>query len=185
MRSHFFALVLAVIANTSFSIMAADGEKKGDALQEPKIVEVKEIKYVGMRISHKPFENSSSVIPKLWDEFQNRNGEIKDKSGPSLGVAGDFIEKDKSASYIAAAQVERFDSVPEGMEKGVVPAGTYAAFKHKGPISTFGKTVTYIHGVWLPKSGFKNKGAMVEVYPKDSDVDAAGFEMTVLVPISK
>jgi predicted transcriptional regulator YdeE len=114
----------------------------------------------------------------------SREKEVRSKSGPSIGIAGD-IEKDGTASYIASAQVTDFNNAPKDMVTGTVPAGTYAEFKHIGPISTFGKTVTYIHGTWLPKSGYKNSGRMVEIYPQGANVHAENFEMKVLIPIPK
>ncbi len=35
-----------------------------------------------------------------------------------------------------------------------IPAGTYACFTHRGPVATFGETMNYAFGTWLPRSKF-------------------------------
>jgi AraC family transcriptional regulator len=45
------------------------------------------------------------------------------------------------------------DSVPQDMVAKTVDGGRYARFIHCGPVSEIGKTMDYIWGTWLPRSG--------------------------------
>lgn len=54
----------------------------------------------------------------------------------------------------AAVEVSMADHVPAGMEVYVVPSGTYAVFRHRGPPSTFRRTAHYIFATWLPSSSY-------------------------------
>ena len=54
----------------------------------------------------------------------------------------------------AAAEVEDFTMVPEGMEHVTLPEGMYAVFLYKGAASEAASTYRYIMGTWLEESDF-------------------------------
>jgi AraC family transcriptional regulator len=54
----------------------------------------------------------------------------------------------------AAVQVLDFENIPAGMDRLIIPAGSYAIFVHKGPVHTFYRTIQYIYGQWLPDSDY-------------------------------
>ena len=142
------------------------------------------MQFVGIEIQHNVHETAKGdpAIPNLWDTFNSRLPEIEDQSDTVLGVSGPVREG--FSHYVAALQIEKVGPIPSGMILGTVPAGKYAEFIHRGPISSFAATVSYIHNTWMPQAGFSHHAcSQIEVMSKNSDVDAANFEMKVLVPL--
>ena len=153
--------------------------------QEPQIVQVDEIQFVGLEIDHNVHESAKGepTVPSLWNSFMPRMAEVKNQADHVLGVCGP-IRTGGMSLYVAALQVANLTDVPPGMVKGTVPAGKYAEFIHRGPISSFSETVDYIHNTWMPKAGYAGHDcSQIEVMPKGANVDSDDFEMKVLVPL--
>ena len=152
---------------------------------EPRILQISEMKYVGLAIEHNVHETAkgSPVIPQLWAALDTRMAEVKDETGNLFGVAGP-VKSDGTAKYAAALEVSAQTRVPPGMIAGVIPAGKYAEFIHHGPISRFSETVRFIHDSWMPKAGYTNHNcSQIEIMSKEADVNSATFTMKVLVPL--
>jgi AraC family transcriptional regulator len=84
----------------------------------------------------------------------------------------------------AAIEVTDFETIPDKMERLMVPAGVYAIFLHKGPASTGQETYGYIFRRWLPGSDFilddrPHFAVMGEKYKKD-DPDS---EEEIWIPV--
>ena len=153
--------------------------------QEPKIVQIKEMRYVGMELDHNVHETAKGhpTIPNLWNDFMPRMAEVKNPAEKVLGVCGP-VRKGGMSMYAAAVEVTDTANPPKGMVSGVIPAGKYAEFVHHGPIANFHETVSYIHNTWMPNAGYTDHDcSQIEVMAKDADVDATDFEMKVLVPL--
>lgn len=148
-------------------------------LPEPQIISKLEINYIGIEISHRPGDDKPG---QLWANFSKRMGEIRNISGPAVGIAGNF-QANGTATYAAARQVSDTSFVPPGMKILVSPSGEYADFTIVGPISQLFESLDYIYGKWIPKNGYKTNGAGIEVYPENSDVDSPDFELHLLVPL--
>lgn len=55
----------------------------------------------------------------------------------------------------AAVETTDFTNVPKGMQTHILKGGLYAVFLHKGTPQEMPKTMQFILGVWLPKSGYE------------------------------
>jgi AraC family transcriptional regulator len=91
-----------------------------------------------------------------------RRNEIKNSLSPDLfsmqiyDESFSFANFNPQASFVKRALIEvsNFDSVPEGMETFILPAGLYAVFLYKG-LSTDTQIFQYIYGTWIPNSEYE------------------------------
>jgi AraC family transcriptional regulator len=123
----------------------------------PRIENSLEKKLVGKRITMSFSENKTA---ELWRSMMPRRKEIRNISGTdlySVEIYPDgFFRHIKPTAYFekwAAVEVMDFTSVPEDMDKMILPDGLYAVFLHHGPASTVPQTYQDIMGTWLPQNG--------------------------------
>ena len=138
-----------------------------------------------------PEKNNHIVIPKLWDEYLSRQKEITSRAKPyDLGVCipvgNDMLKAHPDECfYLACTEVKNFKDVPKGMITKSIPAGEYAVFTHKGPLSKLDHTMNYIYGSWLPKSGRKLREAPdLELYDQRFNPNSERSEFDIYIPIS-
>jgi AraC family transcriptional regulator len=99
---------------------------------------------------------------ELWRNFMPKLKTIRGRVNSDLvslqvfSAGMDFVRFDtrKSFDKWALAEVRDFESIPEGMEKFILPGGLYAVFSYKGPVSNGPEIFRYIFGTWLPDSGY-------------------------------
>jgi len=134
----------------------------GGVIMEPKIVERKEFRIIGMDCRTTKLDNVTNfTIPKLWGRFIPRCEEVTGKSDTKVCYGVCVMEEgspftDKTEfSYIAGFEVESGAKPPKGMTEKVLPAAKYAVFTHKGKISDIYKTLDHVYGRWLPNSKYK------------------------------
>jgi AraC family transcriptional regulator len=145
---------------------------------EPTFITKPAFTVVGLRITAKP---KSPEIPKLWDAFVSRMGELKNVSEPyaSYGVmagAGDDLD------YMAGNPVSDIARLPAGMERWDIPETTYAVFETRLP--KIEETFDYIFGTWLPASNYQHDAEPVlerygETFRPDNPV------VSIYVPVKK
>ena len=130
----------------------------------------------------------NSTIPDLWHRFMDRRSEVESaQGGRDLGVcrrlpAGEGAAPDEF-QYLACTE-SLMEKVPDGMLAVVVPAGRYARFVHRGPISGLRATMREIYEVWFPASGHIRRDAPdLEIYGPRFKGDAGDSELDVCVPI--
>lgn len=123
----------------------------------PRIETLPETTLIGMRIQMNFLTNR---IPKLWQRFMPRRMEIEYSVGSELYS----VETYSKLSYFdhfnpatefekwATLRVDKFENIPEGMEKLILPIGIYAVFPFKGADSEAPKMYQYIIGTWIPNS---------------------------------
>jgi AraC family transcriptional regulator len=100
---------------------------------------------------------------ELWQNFMPRRKEISHPAGTDLYSVevypntGFFKNFDPSAEFEkwAAVEVRNYDSIPESMDKLIIPAGDYVIFPYKGKPSEAQKTYQYIYAQWLPNSEYE------------------------------
>ncbi len=165
----------------------------GGMTMQPKIKELEEIKVVGIGNCFisilSPDKNNFVVIPKLWDNYNKRSSEITGrKAHRDLGVCFQPDANQKKhpdeCFYIACAEVESFDVIPEGMMTKVIPPGKYAIFTHKGQLEKLQHTMNYIYGAWLAKSGQKLREAPdLEIYDERFKFGSVDSELDIYIPI--
>jgi len=187
--------------------------KAGGIMQKPEIVKKESFYVVGMECTTTVDENKAGkVIPKLWEAFMPRMGEIAaccatPQERPGAKTAGSHhggglnphpgVQKCQTAfgvcfcegenrefKYVAGVETTASAKVPDGMVKKLVPAAKYAVFKHRGPIVNFYDTLDYIYGKWAPTSGFEldRTACDFELYDERFTNDAAS-EVDIYVPI--
>jgi AraC family transcriptional regulator len=147
---------------------------------EPKIESRAAFRVVGMKVRGK---NEQNEIPRLWGEFASRVGEVQNRveEHSTYGVAGNY-EDSGEFDYVAGINVSTAAEVPEGMVSWDIPAQTYAVFSCTLP--TLGSTLKYIHGTWLPASGYRQAdGPALELYDEDFDPENPDALMYVYIPI--
>ena len=126
---------------------------------QPKIEMLEEKKLIGQKLRMSLAHNKTG---ELWRSFMPRRGEIKNPAGPELFSVEVFGDPDYFRNFDPAREFEKwaavavadFETVPEGMESLIVPAGLYAVFHYKGRPSEAQPTFQYIYGQWLPASGY-------------------------------
>ncbi len=125
---------------------------------EVKFENISEKKLVGKCLRMSLANNRTA---ELWRSFMPLRNTIKAVAGTdlySLQVYGQtyFTTFNPQSEFEkwALVEVADFNSVPEGIDTFVLPAGLYAVFLYKGPASEGAKVFQYIFGTWLPKSEY-------------------------------
>jgi len=166
---------------------------KGVTMQ-PQFVTLEEKKIIGIGTTFisilSPEKNNHIVIPKLWDKYLKRTGEIKNRKNDfSIGLCEYIADKTQKKHpdeclYMAGVEVSDFSFVPEEMTSKIIPAGRYAIFTHKGTLDKLEHTMNYIFGSWLPKSGEELRDAPdLELYDHRFKHDSENSEIDIYIPI--
>ena len=151
---------------------------------QPRIVERDAFHVVGMTQRFTP--GKIDGIPALWERFIVRVGEIESTvPGVHYGVGVDDRRPgDPGFLYTAGTGVATVGAVPEGMSVITVPAGRYAVFTHKGPVTHFAKTIVAVWNRWLPASGHKARSAPdFECYDRRFKMNSPASEVDLYIPI--
>lgn len=151
---------------------------------EPKIVERGAFQVVGMTQRFTP--GKMDGIAALWDRFIHRAGEVADAvPGVHYGVGvDDRREGEPGFLYTAGTAVASVGRIPIGMNAVTIPAGRYAVFTHRGPVTLLAKTVVAVWHQWLPSSGYKARHAPdFERYDERFKMHSPDSEVDLYVPI--
>ena len=121
---------------------------------EAKIKIVDEFKAVGISYFG---NNENGEIIKLWAAFNSRYMEIKNKSqyGITYGICDDMPDSECRFHYVAAAEVDNLESIPEGMKTIVVPKGKYAVYTFKDTLDKLGKFYEDLFTKVMPEAGYE------------------------------
>jgi AraC family transcriptional regulator len=119
-----------------------------------KIISIEGFKAVGITYFG---NNQNGEIPNLWQAFNNRYMDIKQKSKSMLcyGICDDEPDSEGRFHYTACSEVDSFEDVPEGMETKVVPKGNYLMYTYVGAIKDLGEFYNNIFAKWLPASEYE------------------------------
>jgi len=150
---------------------------------EPNIILDKEFKIVGIKEIVKP---SSKSIANLWHNFTSTKSNIKGlvSQDAVFGVCEYMpnITDESEFYYFAGAEVTSFYDTPKGMSMKIIPSSKYAVFTHKGPITELKNTYNFIHGIWIPQSGYELAELdTLELY--DSRATMTDCEFDIYIPI--
>jgi AraC family transcriptional regulator len=155
----------------------------------PGIETLKEKKLIGKRLTMSLADNKTG---ELWKSFMSGYKEITNK------LTNDFISMTvyepihftnfkltNRFEKWATVEVSDFDSIPDNMEKFILPGGLYAVFDYKGSSNDY-SIFQYIFGTWLPNSGYllddRPHFEILGVKYKNVDPDS---EEEILIPIRK
>jgi len=156
-------------------------------MQKPRFVEKPEFHVVGLRERFTPA--TIPQIPRLWERFVARRAEIRGAIGDTkYGVCWYDPEAPREEGaffYASSVGVRRGTTPPEGLVAITVPAGRYAVFTHRGPISEIAKTVVAAWREWLPAAGLKPSGAPdFELYDERFRGEEPDSEVDLYIPVA-
>jgi AraC family transcriptional regulator len=125
----------------------------------PEIRTVSALRLIGMSQRQSLAQNTTAA---LWKRFMPRRGEVRSVSDGVLFSLEVYDSLDyfavfdpaKEFTKWAAVEVATEETVPDGMQELIVPAGRYAVFVYHGPASKGADLYRYIFTQWLPGSGY-------------------------------
>lgn len=130
-------------------------------------------------------EKNFEMVPQMWGKA-HMDGSIQKLLGimgkDMPGILGVSMCNDEEEwkYYIAVASTQ---SIPEGMEEGIVPAFTWAVFSSEGEGTSIQDLERRIVTDWLPTSGYEYAdGPDVEVY---LNADPMNMKYEVWIPVVK
>ena len=160
---------------------------------KPEIIELPALHLLGLTARFigpkSPDANNQQIIPPLFQQFFSRKSELPPAlDGYTYGACTCLPEKMRSREdelvYHVSISVAPAGQTPPGMRVWKLPALTYAAFQHRGPVARIGETFNYIYGTWLPRSDYKlAPAASLERYDDRFGDGGANSEMDILVPL--
>ncbi|UFJ42482.1 GyrI-like domain-containing protein [Brevibacillus humidisoli] len=141
--------------------------------------------FVIVGLEHSGPYSTMDQLPKLWDDFIQRMGELSDRVNEKaeLGVCFDDPHE---FTYIVGAEVSSTARIPEGMTSRRIPEQKYLVFTHRGDLSQLGETYKKIYEEWLPQSGYQRDGdaPFFELYDERFLPDnSEGSELDLYIPI--
>jgi AraC family transcriptional regulator len=136
-----------------------------------------------------PGADNIDVIPKLYARFCPMLSKLpppRDQYiyGAARCPADEDLRHPDEREYLASINVGPEVKAPPSMTLWRIPAGTYACFTHRGPVSRLGETINYAFGTWLPRSGFAHAdGPNLDRQDERFRDGGEGCEMDFLVPV--
>lgn len=133
-------------------------DKKTNTPVEPEIRTIAEKRLVGKQLI---LSLAGNQTIRLWQSFMPFRNAINNRLSSDLismqvyPSTFDFTFSNPWEEFQkwAAAEVNEFEAVPDGMETFTLMGGQYAVFQYKGS-STDDTIFKYIFGTWLPASGY-------------------------------
>jgi AraC family transcriptional regulator len=165
----------------------------GGLTMEPKYVTFPGKRVVGLAEAF-PMD-ASPEIGKLWGRFVEacQRNDALDLS-VSFGVCiceHPTVPKKAGDAFVYMASVvdketENENHVPAEMIRYDIPAGRYAVFTHKGPISTFPHTVKYVWGTWVAenRTSLREGCPDFELYDHRFDPEREDSEVDIFIPVN-
>jgi len=128
---------------------------------------------------------SRATIPSLWRDFDQH----VDRTGSQLGrqaygVCSNYGD-DGDFDYLCGIEGLPATHTTSLASQLVIPAGTYASFRHEGHISGIRNTWSAIYNNWLPNSGFKlTDMPEFELYSEDFDPVEETGSVSIYIPVA-
>lgn len=99
---------------------------------------------------------------EIWSQLMPRRKEIGSPSERKYsiqvydpGFDQNTFDHETVFTKWGALEAPQNGLVPEGMEEYHLEGGLYAVFTHRGPQSSFHRTMAYIYGKWIHESEYK------------------------------
>lgn len=133
-----------------------------------------------------PKRNNHVVIPRLWQDFGAQMASIPHRANDlCFGAIWCDDGECGRCRYLACVEVSSADEVPDGMVSRELRGGMHAIFTHKGSMIRFDRTVGYVYGSWLPRSGHRLRDAPeIEIYGEKFDPESPDSEMEFCLPVN-
>ncbi len=136
----------------------------------------------GLRIHH-GYDEAATAIPAQWARFARLLPLPGQVGRQDYGVmcGGDVAAR--RFEYMTAAEVERFDGLPQELDRMKIPEAHYAVFTHVGHVSELRRTWAAVHE-WLPTSGWKSAASPdFERYGPGFDPVTGLGDMEIWLPV--
>lgn len=128
----------------------------------------------------------NNKIPKLWEDFMKRLGEIKNKVNEKIFYGLSLVTGECSFNHIACVEVSSLDGVPEGMVGKEVPKAKYAVWTYKGKMPGLTEAYRWLYEEGMPKSGLKQKKDIwLEKYDERFKDDSDDSIMEIWIPVEE
>lgn len=145
---------------------------------QPQLVTKNAFTVAGLRLRTKP---KSPEIPKLWDQFVPRMGELQFIAEPYVSY-GVMESADNALDYMAGNPVDDVSNLPEGMSAWKISGQTYAVFETTLP--KLSETFDYAFASWLPTSDYRQaSGPLLERYGETFSPDNP--VVSIYIPVEK
>jgi AraC family transcriptional regulator len=157
---------------------------------ETRIVEMEAKQLVGMHMAMSMADNKTG---ELWRTFMLRRREVSNRVDNNF-ISMQVYQRGEKNHFVPTTQFEKWavvevsdgSNLPEGMETYNLQGGTYAVFVHHGPANLFSKTMHFIFGEWMPKSGYElDDREHFEVLGEGYDPIDANAREELWIPVRK
>jgi len=121
---------------------------------EPKIVELKEMSFIGLEYYG---ENKNKEISEMWGRFMQVSNTVPNSivNGKWYWVCFSEEGDVHPIRYIAGLEVTSLATIPQGMKGKAISPGKYIVFTHKGLLDNLKETYDNIYGKWIPEANLK------------------------------
>jgi AraC family transcriptional regulator len=125
-------------------------------------------------------------IPAQWRRFMSRHDEITAPlDSIPIGVCHP-ADEDGVFTYVAAAEVARFGTLPKGFSGVDIEPRLCAVFEHPGHVSTIFETYTAIWNEALPATGQGlAEGPVIERHNPSFDPETGEGGLTLWIPVTQ
>jgi AraC family transcriptional regulator len=128
-------------------------EHKHTKINDPRIETTGHLLLVGL--SELIAYRDTQKIAGQWQRFMSGPYQEIEYKRPSIPAGVTMQDEEGGMSYVCAAEVTRFDTIPRGLTKVSLAPGPYLVFEHQGHITELDQTYAVIWDEWLPASGRK------------------------------
>lgn len=137
---------------------------------------------------------SQDKTAELWQSFMPRRASVSgrvDQSYYSMQTYNktfDFEQVNPNETFVkwAVVEVETEAQIPGDMSEYIIEGGTYAVFIHKGPASTFMKSMYFIHKVWMPESDYEiDSREHFEILPENYNPMDENATEEIWIPVKR
>lgn len=130
---------------------------------KPEIIPLQALNLLGLSVRFIPpisaAANNLEVIPRLYERFHLILHTLPLQQDKFIYGAARCPAETKphypdELEYLASINVDPGVKPEKPLELWSIPAGTYACFTHRGPVTQLGETINYAFGTWLPHSPY-------------------------------
>lgn len=152
----------------------------------PQIIQLPEKKLVGIA---RTMSFLDYQVSELWQFFMPRRYEIENTVAPDLfHVQVNPLHYNFSPEVVfekwAALEVGAYTTIPDGMQKLIIPAGHYAVFNYRGDSSNASDFFRSIFTQWLPEAQLQwENRPQFEVLSEKYQKNSPDSEELIFIPI--
>ncbi|SHF69548.1 AraC family transcriptional regulator [Flavobacterium fontis] len=153
---------------------------------QPQIIQLPEKKLVGIA---RTMSFLDYQVSELWQSFMPRRHEIQNvKSNQLFNIQvnppGYSFDPETAFEKWAALEVDAYTTIPDGMQKLIIPAGRYAVFTYRGDGSNASDFFRSIFTQWLPEAQLQwENRPQFEVLSEKYQKNSPDSEELIFIPV--